>query len=292
MATLSDLDAKRSELNQAIATYTQAVQDLAAGTTTQAEVDTTKATAQARGDELAKLVAQVEKDDPNVTNDDQLFSKPTVMNDLRRADIAKIVRFGKLNTGIDENWAAAGADPDLWITSITGSGTGLSFYDAGTENGSVLRMTANTRYDGAGNKVRLETVDSWPVGTSFKVRVKELGSYGAATYLGLVNDELATRAKYQTDASHSYAGVLLDEDGNGNTGLRFSYNDGETSFIEFELKWVNETTLEWYKNGELIHTSAASFSTDHKFIMEFYATNYGNWVTQALDIDFIKITPP
>lgn len=96
MATLQDLDIKRSELNTAIANYTQAVQDLAAGTATQQDVDNAKASAIAKGDEYAKLTGQVKKDDPNVTNDDQLFSNPGLQSGLVREDVGVIMRTGKL----------------------------------------------------------------------------------------------------------------------------------------------------------------------------------------------------
>jgi surface protein len=96
MATLQDLDLKRVELNSAINDYKQAVVDFRNATNTQGDVDAAKALAVTKGDEYAKLISQVKQDDPNVTNDDQLFSRPAAMNALVRDDVATIVRTGRL----------------------------------------------------------------------------------------------------------------------------------------------------------------------------------------------------
>jgi surface protein len=94
MATLSDLDLKRVELNSAIDDYKQAVVDFAAAAITQQDLDDAKELAILTGDEYAVLIAQVKKDDPVVTNDDQLFSNPGRMNALVRDDIAVIMTTG------------------------------------------------------------------------------------------------------------------------------------------------------------------------------------------------------
>lgn len=94
MADLNDLQAKRVELSDAIAAHTAAV---ASGV--QQDIDTTRTAAQARGDELAKLIQQVKNDDPNVTSDDDLFSNPGRMNALVRDDIAGIMTTGQFLGG-------------------------------------------------------------------------------------------------------------------------------------------------------------------------------------------------
>lgn len=94
MALLADLDAKRVEMNNAIDAYKQAVADLAAGSIAQTDLDNAKALAQTKGDEFAKLMAQVKKDDANVTNDDQLFSVPGLQNAGVRSDVAAIMTTG------------------------------------------------------------------------------------------------------------------------------------------------------------------------------------------------------
>jgi surface protein len=91
VADLNDLNAKRLELNTAIENHTAAV---VSGV--QVDIDATRAAAQAKGDEYAKLISQVKQDDPAVTNDDQLFSNPGRMNALVRGDIATIVTTGKM----------------------------------------------------------------------------------------------------------------------------------------------------------------------------------------------------
>jgi len=96
MALLEDLTAKRIEMNNAIDNYKQAVLDFHAGTATPADVDAAKAAAVTKGDEYAKLTSQVKQDDPAVTNDDQLFSRPSVMNALARQDVATIMTTGKM----------------------------------------------------------------------------------------------------------------------------------------------------------------------------------------------------
>jgi surface protein len=96
MATLSDLNLKRIELNDSVANYKQAVANFASGTVTQQDLDDAKELAILTGDEYAVLTVQVKKDDPNVTNDDQLFSNPGKQNALVRDDIATILRTGKL----------------------------------------------------------------------------------------------------------------------------------------------------------------------------------------------------
>lgn len=94
MALLSDLNAKRVEMNDAIAAYKQALIDYAAGSITLAQRDAARSTVQARGDEYAKLTAQVKQDDASVTNDDQLFSNPSVQSSVKRENVGKIMRTG------------------------------------------------------------------------------------------------------------------------------------------------------------------------------------------------------
>jgi surface protein len=94
MSTISDLNIKRDELNAAINDYKQAVGDFAASTITQQALNDAKALAILTGDEYAKLISQVKQDDPNVTNDDQLFSRPSAMNALVRDDVAVILTTG------------------------------------------------------------------------------------------------------------------------------------------------------------------------------------------------------
>jgi len=114
MSELSELNIKRSELNTSIETYKQAVADFNDGTITQGALDDARTNTQAVGDEFARLMAQVKKDDPNVTNDDQLFSNPSLMNALVRDDIATIMTTGLFFGGamkllIDTEGTTAGA---------------------------------------------------------------------------------------------------------------------------------------------------------------------------------------
>jgi surface protein len=135
MATLQDLQTKRDELNSAIVAYTQAVQ---AGV--QIDITTTKAAAQAKGDEYAKLISQVKQDDPAVTNDDQLFSRPAAMNALARQDVATIMTTGRMfGAGmkllVDTEGNASGATNVILsfaagsdVTIDWGDGTGYQAY--------------------------------------------------------------------------------------------------------------------------------------------------------------------
>lgn len=95
MAVIADLDAKRIELNQAIEAYKQAVLDYAASSITLTQLNDAKAAAQVKGDELAKLIAQVKQDDVTVTNDDQLFSNPGKMTSSVRSEIASTMTTGQ-----------------------------------------------------------------------------------------------------------------------------------------------------------------------------------------------------
>ena len=81
-------------MNNAVDNYKQTVLDFHAGTATQNDVDVAKTAAVIKGDEYATLTAQVKQDDPNVSNDDQLFSNPGRMNALVRDDIATILSTG------------------------------------------------------------------------------------------------------------------------------------------------------------------------------------------------------
>ena len=98
MATITDLEIKRGELNAAVDAYAQSVRDLSAGTATQTDVDDAKAIAQAKGDEYAKLMLQVSRDNPEA-NPDDFFSNPGRMNALVRDDIATIMRTGRFHGG-------------------------------------------------------------------------------------------------------------------------------------------------------------------------------------------------
>lgn len=95
MASITDLDNKRVELDAAIATYTQVVQDFAAGSATQAEVDNAKAAATAKGDEYAKLTGQVKRDNPSQPEDD-FFRNPSRQTAAIRDDVRTIMRTGVL----------------------------------------------------------------------------------------------------------------------------------------------------------------------------------------------------
>jgi surface protein len=93
VTTLTDLNTKRVELNDAIDAYKQAVLDYAAGTAPLANLNAAKAAAIAKGDEYAKLAGQVKKDDPSQPDAD-FFSDPILMSESVRSDISEIVRFG------------------------------------------------------------------------------------------------------------------------------------------------------------------------------------------------------
>jgi hypothetical protein len=98
MTTLSDLDAKRVELNTAINDYKQALLDFNASTITQTQLDATKSATIAKGDEYAKLTGQVKKDNPSA-DEDTFFSNPGFMNALMRDDIATIMTTGSFFGG-------------------------------------------------------------------------------------------------------------------------------------------------------------------------------------------------
>jgi surface protein len=133
MATLSDLDLKRIEMNNAVNDYKQAVFDFHATTATQGDLDAAKALAITKGDEYAVLLGRVKQDDPNVTNDDQLFSNPARMNALVRDDIATILTTGKLfGAGlkllIDTEGTTAGAT-NVILAFATGSAVEVDWGD-------------------------------------------------------------------------------------------------------------------------------------------------------------------
>jgi surface protein len=133
MATLNDLDVKRAELNTAIDDYKQAVLDFSTSTITQQALDDAKALAIATGDEYAKLISQVKQDDPTVTNDDQLFSRPAAMNALVRDDIATILRTGRLfgdgmKLLVDTEGTAGGAT-NVILSFATGSDVTIDWGD-------------------------------------------------------------------------------------------------------------------------------------------------------------------
>jgi surface protein len=133
MATLSDLNTKRVEMNTAVDNYKQALLDFDASTITLAQLNTAKQAAIAKGDEYAKLTAQVKQDDPAVTNDDQLFSRPAAMSALVRDDIATILMTGKLfGAGmkllVDTEGSTVGAT-NVILSFATGSAIDIDWGD-------------------------------------------------------------------------------------------------------------------------------------------------------------------
>lgn len=182
MADLNDLNIKRTELNTAIATYTQAVQDYAAGSATLTDVNNAKTAAQVKGDELAKLIQQVKKDDPNVTSDDDLFSNPGRMNALVRDDIAGIMTTGQFLGGamkllVDTEGDAAGAT-NVILTFDAGSNievdwgdgsakqtfTGAASHDYATPGQYEVKVTGTVNgftAAGVGYRRQLKDVMQW-----------------------------------------------------------------------------------------------------------------------------------
>lgn len=92
---LTDVDARRADLNAAIATYTQTRADFAEGTATQTDVDNAKVAAQQAGDALAKEMGATKAADPSIPEDD-FFSNVNLMGADKRADVATIMRNGVL----------------------------------------------------------------------------------------------------------------------------------------------------------------------------------------------------
>jgi surface protein len=90
MAILDDLYAKRNELYNATEAYRQAV----LSEVTPWDLLSAKSTAQIKGDEYARLVFQVKRDDPTITDIDQLFSQPLFMGESVRDEIAVILMRG------------------------------------------------------------------------------------------------------------------------------------------------------------------------------------------------------
>jgi hypothetical protein len=88
MATLSDLDLKRVELNSAVNDYKQAVQDFLDGTISEAQKNTARDAAVAKGDEYSKMTGQVSSDNPEIVVEN-LFSRAGLYTDLRRKAIDK-----------------------------------------------------------------------------------------------------------------------------------------------------------------------------------------------------------
>lgn len=293
MATLSDLALKRDELNAAIAAYTQAVQDLAAGTATQQDADNAKATAQARGDELAKLIAQVKQDDPAVTSDDDLFSNPSQQNLTRRNDVGKIMRTGKLDIVHYLDFNNGTIDPALLTLSVNASYTEYEFVDGGS--GKFLRLKA---FGGTNSSARisLETVEDYPVGTKFEVRVRQSSVNQAAHFMWLRTQRYGA-APYVSAFSGKYVSPPMriggGSDENGND-LAVAYSANESiagEFKTFELIRVDQDTIEWYRDGVLLGTTSGRFALRYRFAMELFRHIDSNG-TETLDIDWIRITQP
>ena len=95
MATLTDLQNARQAMWQAISDYKTALTNLAAGSGTQAQVDTAKANFTTVGESYAHMIAQVRADNPNLTEDD-LFSDPTNETAAIRQAVADIMLTGSL----------------------------------------------------------------------------------------------------------------------------------------------------------------------------------------------------
>lgn len=92
---LIDVQNKRATMYTKIDAYKQAVRDFNDGLINQATVDAAKLEAQQAGDALAKEIDATKRANPEMNVDD-LFSKPALMDALRRDDIATIMRFGQL----------------------------------------------------------------------------------------------------------------------------------------------------------------------------------------------------
>lgn len=173
MATITDLDTKRGELNTAIANYKQALADFAAGSITLAQKDAARDAAQLKGDEYAKLAGQVKKDNPGEP-EDNFFSNPGLMNGLVRDDVATIMTTGQffgagMKVMVDTEGNEVGAtnvvlsfDTGSNVTVDWGDGTALTNYTGaashnyatpgiyevvieGTVDGFTPPLSANTR---------------------------------------------------------------------------------------------------------------------------------------------------
>jgi hypothetical protein len=132
MATTTDLDAKRVELNTAINDYKQAVLDFQASTITQVDLNAAKAETIAKGDEYAKLAGQVKKDNPTA-NEDTFFSNPGFMSELTRNDVATIMTTGSFFGGgmkllVDTEGNAAGAT-NVILSFASGSNLQIDWGD-------------------------------------------------------------------------------------------------------------------------------------------------------------------
>jgi hypothetical protein len=95
MATLADVNVKRTEMNSAIDAYKQAVLDFADGLITRANLDSALSLAQNEGDAFAWVVLQAKRDNPSLFTD-EFFSNPELMGELRRSEIAAILMTGIL----------------------------------------------------------------------------------------------------------------------------------------------------------------------------------------------------
>jgi hypothetical protein len=93
MATITDLDAKRVEMNNAIDAYKQAILDYQASTITLAQLNAAKDAASSKADEFGKLAGQVKKDNPGTPTAD-FFSNSTVQTQARIDHVATTMTNG------------------------------------------------------------------------------------------------------------------------------------------------------------------------------------------------------
>lgn len=296
MATLTDLQAKRTELNTAVQAYRQAVLDFNTGSITQTQLDTFKSDAQVKGDEYAKLAAQVKNDDPAVTDDADLYSNPTVMSLAKREAVAKIMRTGTYLSPVYDDFSSGLLAVDQWEPSVEGTRQSVEIVDG--DLGKVLQLKAATfpGYESA----RVVNKTLWSPGTSFKVRARMDGRNGVNSFLGLrrtdENGAVLNSVDYEYNRRTGYTriGLGTDVDGNPATG-GVQQNTGtsisQTSFSEYELRWVDASTLEWYKDGVLQAIVTGNFSEPHEFLVNLSADKYSQIVYPTLEFDWIDIGP-
>lgn len=144
MATLTDLNAKRVELDAAIDDYKAKLIDYnTGGTTTLTQVNDAKTLAHSKGDEYGKLAGQVKKDNPAQAEDD-FFSNPGLMSQAVRDDVRQIMRTGKADRPtiwrIDTNYHKTSA-AEFTLRVAAGSNLEVDWGD-----GTVETITNATKH--------------------------------------------------------------------------------------------------------------------------------------------------
>lgn len=280
--TLTDLNAKRVELNNKVNVYRDAV--IANDGTQAAKLEEVKTV----GRDFANMAAAVKKDNPELTDVD-LFSNPSLMSQVKIDEIRSL--FLAAGTSLlEDHFSGAALDSSIWDIYRSDD------LGAITVANDEFQLFLDDRSAGVDPVAGILSKNVFPVGSTLETRTRAGYSYGSITLGAFVQPGAFD---YQTSNYLApYRGVtwranpnrssttITWHDENGDQGSH-TVNHSSSVFATYRIVRVNSTTIEFYINDTKVFTlSGRQFANDYK-VAALVSTN-GNF--EQIRMEHVLVT--